>query len=303
MTIPPGLQQYAERGPSWAAWLDRLPGLVRGLLDEWELVVDGESRHGRTALVVPVRRRDGHLAALKVGWPHPEAEHEALALQRWAGRGAVHLLKADPHRWALLLDRLSTDDLGDHWDVEACEIVGGLYGLLHVPAPPQLTRLSRLAAGWAEELATAELPVPRRMVEHARALARDFAADEATDGVLVHTDLHFHNVLAPLDPADPLQPAADGWLAIDPKPLSGDPHFEPAPLLWNRWSELDGRIRAGVRDRFLAVVDTAGLDEDRARDWVIVRTLVTILGEVRDNGAPDRAWITALLAIAKAVQD
>ena len=293
--IPPGLQAYAARGPAWAAWLDRLPGLVRDLLGEWELTADGESVHGNTALVLPVRTPDGRPAVLKVVWPHPEAEHEALALQHWGGRGAVRLLRADPHRWALLLERLSAQDLSEVWDVEACGIVGDLYRRLHVPAPPQLRTLSSRAATWAEELGRVDrtAPVPHRMVQHARSLARDLAADAGTDGVLVHTDLHFHNVLAD----------GEGWLAIDPKPLSGDPHFEPAPMLWNRWSELEGRVRDGVRDRFLALVDAAGLDEDRARDWVIVRMLVNIKDELDGNATPDRGWITAMLAIAKAVQE
>jgi streptomycin 6-kinase len=295
--IPPGLEAYAARGPAWAAWLDRLPGLVRDLLRGWELNPDGESVHGNTALVVPVRTAQDRPAVLKVVWPHPEAEHEALALQHWAGQGAVRLLAADPHRWALLLDRLDTRDLGEHWDLEACGIVGGLYGRLHRPAPPQLRLLSGQAARWADELARVDrsAPVPARMVQHARSLAADLATDPATDGVLLHTDLHFHNVLA--------TPDGGGWVAIDPKPLSGDPHFEPAPMLWNRWSELDGRVRDGVRDRFHALVDAAGLDEDRARDWVIVRMVVNVVEELRDNRSPDRAWTTAMLAIAKAVQD
>lgn len=302
MRLPASLLALGDRGPSWAAWLDRLPALLRDLVVEWELVVDGELVHGNTAVVVPVRLRDSSLAVLKVGWPHPEAEHEALALQHWHGRGAVRLLRADPRRWALLLERLEHRDLAEEWDVAACEIVGGLYPDLHVPAPPQLARLSAVAARWADDLGAADLPVPRRLVEQARSLARDLAADPATDGVLVHGDLHFHNVLA-VPGATAVPADGGGWRAIDPKPLSGDPHVEPAPLLWNRWSELAGDVRGGVRRRFHAVVDAGGLDEDRAREWVIVRTLAVAMQEATTNAVPDRDWITALIATAKAVQD
>jgi streptomycin 6-kinase len=55
---------------------------------------------------------------------------------------------------------------------------------------------------------------------------RDLLADPATTGTLVHGDLHYANVLA----GD-----REAWLTIDPKPVSGDPHFEPAPMLWNRF--------------------------------------------------------------------
>ncbi|MFT4081254.1 MAG: aminoglycoside phosphotransferase family protein [Nocardioides sp.] len=298
--VPPSLQAYAERGPEWADWLDRLPGLVRDLLAEWELSPDGAATHGRTALVLPVRTAEAEDAVLKVGWPHWEAEHEALALQRWGGRGAVRLLRADPRRWALLLDRLRSGDLTELWDVEACEIVAGLYADLHVPAPPQLRRLSTQAARWAEELSRIGrgAPVPPRLVVQAAGLCRELARDPATDGILIHTDLHYENVLAAGD-----APAPGGWLAIDPKPLSGDPHYELAPMLWNRYAEYAGRLRDGVRDRFFALVDTAGLDEDRARAWVVVRMLVNIKEEVLESAAPDRDRITACVAVAKAVQD
>lgn len=294
--IPATLQAYADRGPAWADWLDRLSALVRELVEEWELTIDGDATHGQTALVLPVRTGAGRPAVLKVSWPHREAEHEALALQRWGGRGAVRLLRADPHRWALLLDRLHRENLTELWDVQACEIVGGLYGRLHVPAPPQLRTLSAQAARWADELGSLDrgMPVPYRMVEHARSLARDLAADPATDGTLIHTDLHYENVLA----AD-----RDEWLAIHPKPLSGDPHYEPGPMLWNRYQEYAGRLRDGVRMRFFALIDTAGLDEERAKAWVVVRMLVLVKGELLENAAPDRDWVTACISVAKAVQD
>ena len=48
----------------------------------------------------------------------------AAALGR---NGAVRLLRADPHRRALLLERLHHDDLTSVGDLEACEVVAGLY--------------------------------------------------------------------------------------------------------------------------------------------------------------------------------
>ncbi|MCA1983907.1 aminoglycoside phosphotransferase family protein [Nocardioides nematodiphilus] len=294
--LPESLLAYAERGPVWAAWIERLPRLVRELVEEWSLTPDGAAMHGHTALVLPVRTTGGRPAVLKIGWPHPEAEHEALALQHWHGRGAVQLLRADPHRWALLLERLDTEDLVDLWDLDACGIVAGLYRQLHVPAPPQLRLLSEQATRWVGEFGALpkDAPLPRRMVEHARSLAQDFASDPACDGTLVHTDLHFANVL--------LDRAGDVWRAIDPKPLSGDPHYELAPMLWNRFDEYAGREREAIRDRFFALVDGAELDEDRARDWVIVRMLVNIKDELLTNAAPDRSWTSMMLTITKAVQ-
>jgi streptomycin 6-kinase len=295
--VPPaGFLAYAARGPEWAEFLDRLPALVRDLLAEWQLAVDGEATHGFSALVVPVRTAGGRPAVLKVGWPHEEAEHEHLALQHWHGRGAVQLLRADPRRSALLLERLHREDLSELGDLEACEVVAGLYPRLHVPAPPSLRPLTAYVDRWTGRLAQLprDAPLPRRLVEQAVSLGRGLVGDEASTGTLIHGDLHYANVLA----AD-----REPWLAIDPKPTSGDPHYEVAPLLWNRWEELAGDIRGGVRRRFLTVVDAAGLDEDRARDWVVVRMLHNALWELEDHpDRPDADYLTTCVAIAKAVQ-
>jgi streptomycin 6-kinase len=293
--LPAGVRGMAARDDSWAEWVHRLPGTAEALLEEWALTQDGLAQHGFCALVLPVRTRDGDAAMLKISYPHEEAELEHLALQHWHGNGAVRLLRADPRRFALLLERLHDEKLTEVWDVEACEVVAGLYGRLHVSAPPQLTRLSTWSARWERELAA--LPrgtaVPHRFVEQARAIARDFASDPDTDGRLVHGDLHYMNVLS----SD-----REPWLAIDPKPLSGDPHFEPAPMLWNRWDEVvaSGRVRDTVRQRFHTLVDVAGLAEDRARDWVVLREVLNAVGAVEDDEPEE---VTTAITIAKAVQD
>lgn len=292
--LPEAFSAYAARGPDWAAFLQRLPGILRELLEEWQLIEHGPPAHGYCALVLPVRTTGGRAAALKVSWPHWEAEHEHLALQRWHGDGAVELLRADPRRFALLLERLHPEDLGELWDVEACEVVGGLYRRLHVPAPPQLITLSSCVARWSDELGALprDAPLPRRLVEQAVSLGRTFASDPATDGRLLHTDLHYANVLA----AD-----REPWLAIDPKPLSGDPHYEVAPMLWNRWDELVAAprsVRDGIRLRFHTLVDVAGLDEERARDWVVFRMVVNAMWRPGDP-----AWATRCVTVAKSVQE
>ena len=151
-----------------AQWRTEAPALTAALCRDWELRIDGSAMAGATASVVPVRTTTGEPAALKVGWPHWEAEHEHLALRTWAGNGTVRLLRADPRRWAMLLERAEPGhDLSQVPVREACEIVAALFSRLHRPAIPQLTRLSEHAARWTTSLA--ELRdldvVPRRFVE------------------------------------------------------------------------------------------------------------------------------------------
>lgn len=301
VALPAGVQAMAARGPDWSAWVEGLPVLLRDIISEWELRVDGAPMHGFTAVLVPVVTRGGLMAVLKVGFPDQESALEHLALTRWDGAGAVRLMRADPHRRAILLEHLRGRDLSDAWDLEACEVVAELYRRLHVPAPAQFRKLSAALIEPLTQLRALErsAPLPRRMVEQAVSLAGDFVKDEDTDGTLIHTDLHYANVL---------QGGRESWLAIDPKPLSGDPHFELAPMLWNRSEELAGDLRNGIRRRFHALVDHAGLDEDRARDWVVVRMTVNAIWRLTDRGPIDTElsaedWLTLCIAVAKAVQD
>jgi len=293
--LPEGIRAFAQRGPDWAAFVERLPKLAGGLLEEWQLSVDGSPSNGYCSLVLPVRTTGGRPSVLKIGFPGDESEHEHLALQHWHGQGAVELMRADPHRSAMLLERLHPENLNDLWDLEACEIVAGLYGRLHVPAPPQLRTLTSYIERWGGDLAglPRNAPVPRRLVEQALSLGRDFVADPASTGTMIHCDLHYENVLA----GD-----REPWLVIDPKPVSGDPHYELSPMLWNRMEELEGDLRNGLRRRFHILVDAAGLDERRARDWVVVRMIHNALWHLQDGGGPDD-YLTGCIAIAKAVQD
>ncbi|HET7193638.1 MAG TPA: aminoglycoside phosphotransferase family protein [Nocardioides sp.] len=304
MRLPDGVLGMASRGPDWERWVDRLPRRLDGLLEEWELTLDGWSMHGYCSIVVPVRTSEAQPAVLKVAFDvDEESEHEPLVLRHWGGRGAVRLLRADPHRRAMLLERLHQEDLTTVPDLEACEVVAALYPRLHLPALPQLLTVTSYIERWSAALARMprNAPIPRRMVEQGVSLARDLVADPASTGVIVHGDLHYLNVLAAV---------REPWLVIDPKPMSGDPHFEPAPMLWNRMEELGDAVRTGVRRRFHTLVDAAGLDEARARDWVIVRMVLNAHWAVedaqradRDLSVEERDWITSCIAIVKAVQD
>jgi streptomycin 6-kinase len=267
---------------------------ARDCIEEWHLTPEAELAQGDSSVVLAVRTEDGLPAVLKVG-ASATSEHEHLALRRWNGDGAVRLLRADPRRRALLLERLSGDDLTRLDDVAACEIVANLYRRIHVPALPQLSTLSSCVDRWTADLGTLprNAPIPRRLVEQAISIGRDVAADPATTGSLVHGDLHYAKVLA----AD-----REPWLVIGPEPLNGDPHYELAPMLWSRWDELAGDIREGVRRRFYALVDSADFDEHRARSWLIVRTVHRAMSALTE-GQADPTWLTTCVALAKAVQD
>jgi streptomycin 6-kinase len=277
-----------------------------------------------TALVLPVRRRDDSAAVLKVTWPHPEARHEHLALRRWGGRGAVRLLAADPSRWAMLLERLDAGrDLRALPVDDACRVLGELLHRLDVPALPQTARLSEEARRWAALLQDAPDvspagggPIPRRLLDRARQLALELSADADVDARLVNQDLHYENVLASGDVAGAARgdggdvagaARGDGgrepWLAIDPTPLAGEPAFAVAPAVWNRFEEAVATrdVRAALRRRVEVVCEVAGVDEDRAFAWTVVREAVNALWEAEVPEPDTPAVLTRKVAAIKAM--
>ena len=79
--------------------------------------------------------------------------------------------------------------------------------------------------------------------------------------VLVHQDLHAHNVL---------RARREPWLVIDPKPVSGEVEFAVAPII--RGAELGHTCDVVVRRRD-RLTEALGLDRERARGWAIAQTV------------------------------
>jgi streptomycin 6-kinase len=269
--VPASLRSAFAARPEAAAWLAGLPGTVHEACARWDLTLDlppsASPWHGVSALVVPVRCHDGDQAVLKVTWPHPEARDEALGLRRWDGDGAVRLLATDG-AWTHLLERLDGDDDLTRQPIDtAVAVIGDLLGRLHrAAAPASLAPLSlelgALVDRWTARLDDAA-PVPRPLLERALGLASDLL-DDPRDGTLLHCDLHYANVLAA---------TREPWLAIDPKPRSGDPAYEVAPLLWNRLDEITSSASpaAALRSRLQVACAHAGIAPERAAAWAVVR--------------------------------
>ena len=267
--------------------------LLADAAEEWDLRVEGPVRVlPRPA--VPVRTADGRAALLEHAPDGSPYEH--LALRAWDGIGAVRLLRADPRRHLLLTERTDPDDdlrALDPW--EAGTQVGSLYALLHRSPIPQPPRLADLAPRWLADLGLPAVgaAVPRRFLEQVRAWTPGLVDPVEAEPVLLHGDLRPATVRAVAD---------GGWRAVAPRPVTGDPAYEVAAVL-NRWEGAEGSadLRGDLLERFYAVVDAAGLDEDRARAWVVVRTVVELatLLATGDGSAEQVTWATT---VVKAVQ-
>jgi streptomycin 6-kinase len=295
--VPPALvaAQVRYHGEDGRAWTAALPRLAARYLARWSLRLDGAPRSGHVALVLPVRRADDTRAVLKLQRVDDETAGEPVALRAWAGQGAVRLLADDPGTGTMLLERLddsrSLDGVPE--DLAALRILSELLArLAKVPAPPGIRRLADLTANLlrrvppvVDRLAGAD---DRRLVRASAAAVAEVAPEPGDR--LLHWDLHYQNVLA----GD-----REPWLAIDPKPLAGDPGFELFPALWNRWDDVTatGDVTRAVHRRFDLMTEVLGLDRPRAAAWTQARVLENLCWDV-ERGSTTVDQILAAIARA-----
>jgi streptomycin 6-kinase len=253
----------AHRSPQ--EWRREVPALVQHFRDVWLLELGEPYEAGAVGYATRATRADGTPVVLKVGFPHRESEHEAEALARWDGDGAVRLLERDDARVAMLLERcepgtqLSTIDAD-----EALRVLVDLLPRLWKPAAAPFHSLAEEAAHWVEEIPKAwdrgNRPFERRLVDAALDALTSLATTQG-EPVLLHQDLHGQNVLAA---------QREPWLVIDPKPLVGEREFSVASIV--RDFDLGHTEQAARRrlDRLTAELD---LDRERARLWTIGQTV------------------------------
>lgn len=225
--------------------------------------------YGSNALVVPVVRGSERFV-LRLAPPGDDIAAEAEALRIWDGHGTVRLFDVDLSARAMLLERLDgSRSLGSAPLSVAIPIIAELVGQLAIAVPAQVRTTAAIAQAQADELQQQWLelarPAPRPQLDIAIGLAAERAAESALEHA-VDGDLHCEQVLAG-------QRAR--WLVVDPVLLRGDPEYDFARVLWDRLDELPARSDVvGAFDQF---VRTAGVPEDRARAWIVLRSMSYLL--------------------------
>ncbi|EPH41567.1 putative Hydroxyurea phosphotransferase [Streptomyces aurantiacus JA 4570] len=270
--------QHLYAGEAGRAFIAALPARVAEFVDRWELEVVGDSRYGMAALVLPVRRADGSAAVVKFQVLDEETESEPVGLRIWNGDGAVRLLDHDAATGTMLLERardgqeLSTYAKAGRAETRKAVVVVAelLARLTAVPAPPGMRTLGDIAGRMLDDTPAAlkalRDPAERALIARCADAVREVVGEPGDR--MLHWDLHFDNVLA----AD-----REPWLAIDPKPLAGDPGFD-------LWPALDNLFEADeVLWRFDAMTEVLGLDRERARAWTLGRVLQNALWDIPDG--------------------
>jgi streptomycin 6-kinase len=254
--------------PARLEWLARLPRRIEEIASGWLLEL-GEPYlpGGQCAWVAPATNPAGEPLALKVGWRHREAEHEADALRFWNGDGAVRCVasRSMDDTTVLLLERCMPGA-----PLKRClpepdqdEVIAQLLQRLWARRPTDghpFGALQDMCDQWAD---CVEIGLELEGRGADPGLARGGAAmlrelpRTAERSVLLCTDLHAENVLST---------QREPWLLIDPKPFVGDPAFDPVQHMLN--CERLAADPVGLANR---MAELCGLDAERVRLWLFAR--------------------------------
>ncbi len=289
--VPPALTWLVdERGGR--QWLEALPSLVSECLARWHLHI-GNPLQGNVSFVARAITAGGSEVILKIGFPHPDSQHESAALAHWDGRGAVRMIDYDSERRALLLARCAPgNNLWDEPEDTATEAIAGvLEGLWETPGPSEpFQTLSSAARIWSKDLSAAyeraEHPFELEIFEEAIAFMATVRPPRCDD-VVLHQDLHGGNVLR----------RDDGWVAIDPKPLVGERAFDLTSYVRDRRDELasDPDAEKIVRKRLDRLCRRLDVDRERARGWALAHALAWGFDD-GGNFYPDHVLAARLIA-------
>jgi streptomycin 6-kinase len=222
---------------------------------------------------------NGAKYALKVLKPYGADETMGAALMGWyGGSGAAEVVAIEDG--IILMEWLEGPTLGDivrrerqgaeARDGEATTILCDVVRWLHQPRPrppPSLTPL----ADHLRQLIEADLsflpPAHRPLWERARRLCLDLLATSTTP-LPLHGDLHHDNVIG----------SPRGWLAIDPKGLTGDPHYELANVFRNPCrAEVLVAEPARVEALADAFAQKLALDRARVLAWAAVHSAIAAI--------------------------
>jgi streptomycin 6-kinase len=237
------------------------------LLERWQLTLGEEYPRGAAGVAYRVTCADGTPAVLKIVHPHRESDHEAEALARWDGDGAVRLFAHEGD--AILMERAEPGTpLSQLPTEQALDVIVSL-----------LPRLWKDATGFHTLADEVEFWHEAGDLDgDLLALARELAATQG-ELVLTSQDLHGDNVLAA---------EREPWLAIDPKPLAAEREFQVAPIV--RSGEL-GHTKRQALYRLDRLCSDLELDRERARLWTIVQTTAWSEGRTLESHVDVLEWL------------
>lgn len=265
------------------AWLDGLPDLISAMRADWDLSITGPSRQlDAFGMTIPATRAEEPVL-LRMAYPDGWFADETAALTAWNGEGAVRLLETDPRGAHLRAAPVPGTSLGaERNPMRALRLVAEALRALWIPAPEGLQPLSAEVRAWTAEMParyeSAHRPFERQLLTDAQQLFRSFTTTQISQ-VLLHGDVRL----------DAFVMDGDRAVAVDPKPLVGEPAFDVASLLRDKPGDLVADPAAGreqLQARMDQLTDQLDVPRSRVKGWAFAVAVDTGL-LAYEHGDPD----------------
>ena len=265
--------------------LDRIQNLTR----EWRLTIE-ESFETETS-VISYANRDGQSLVLKVVKRENDEWNAGNVLSVFGGNGMVRV-----HQYtdgAMLLERLRPGTslahiAGDGGDEQATDILARVIEQMSPrEAPNGCATVTDWAKAFDRYLATDDMRIPRGLVESAQQMFADLGASQSRPRLL-HGDLHHYNVLSDSN---------RGWLAIDPKGVTGELEYEIGAVLRNPYQHPELFLSRPVIERRLKqFTSRLSLNYERTVRWAFAQAVLSAIWDVEDGFTVDATDASLRLA-------
>lgn len=253
-------------------WLARVPELIASVTTSWDLHVTAvANRIDAYGLSIPARR-DSERVTVRIAYPDAFLADETTALRAWNGTGAVRILEEDD-RGAQLRTSPSpgTAVSLERNEMKALRMVAETLRDLWIEPPAGLQTLAAEVRAWGatmpERFESVHQPFEEQLMRDAEVMFRSFGPSQM-DPVLLHGDVRLDTFL--LD--------GERAVAIDPKPLAGEPAFDVAALLRDGPAELVRDPAAGrqrLQGRLEQLTDLLDVRASRVRGWAFAVAIDT----------------------------
>lgn len=272
------------RGDTGRKWLDDIPNKIKTYEKKWKITVLPPFTLSYN-YVAPAKLEDGTSVVLKIGFPNDkEFLSEITALILFNGEGTEKLLQEDANNAVILLERVfpgqTLDQLNnDEEEVRiACKLLKKLWR--KAPKNDTLLQLNSWHNGNGfqkvrEKYNGTTGPLPEPLLTRAETLFLQLLKT-TKEPQLLHGDFHHSNILSS---------ERNGWLAIDPKGIIGDPCYDIGIFLNNPQAKLLKRIpvKETLAKRITIFSEELGIDKGRITQWGIIMATLSAVWSALDH--------------------
>ena len=281
---PACIQRWARATTVLGAWIAKKinsmphPHVFDSYLQRWNAQAAGAPFATATSELMPVRLTgalEGLSAMIKIA-RDPGERIGGHVLQWWNGAGAARVYACDPDSGALLMERatgprhllrMALEGEDDAATACVCHTIHQLHAPRSSTPPAHLLGLAQ----FFKSLAPMGQQEGGLMAECAMVAAE--LLDSQREHVVLHGDAHHSNIL---------DFGPRGWLAIDPKRVTGERYYDYVNVLCN--PDLKTCTDPARFARQLAIVlNVTGLERTRLLQWVMAHAALSAAWFLEDG--------------------